>query len=77
MIIVTSVVLFTSICDVINAADTAFLFYLTSLRNVINAASVALRFNVTLLRNIGNAADAALLFDCRMNNRNMSLFVVC
>ena len=72
-----SVVLLTLVHHVSNTADTALLFKLTSPRNVINAVSVVLRFTVKFLRDISNDADAALLFDCRMNNRTMSILVVC
>ena len=77
MVNAPSVALLTLIHNVSNAADTALLFNLESLRDVINVASVALRFDLTWLRDVSNDADAALLFDCCINNRNMSILVVC
>ena len=72
-----SVVLLTLIRNVSNTADTVLIFNLASLRGVINAASVVLRFDLTSLHNVSNDADVALLSNCRMNNKVMSILVVC
>ena len=68
---------FTLLRDVSKAPDTALLFHLTSLYDVINAAPVTLGFNLILLPNVSNVTDAALMFDCHMDDRNMSIVVVC